>query len=269
MQGTVQLKSGKTRYEYIENWDKPLVVFVHGLSIPMWAWDRQFDFFSKEFSVLRYDMYGKGASQSDYSRYDRELYVNQLEELLDKFPNKSVYLVGHSLGAAICTCFAGSGHKKVKKMVLINPFFALPIKYAVLLNGVKIPILGNFLSDKIVMKIIEKRAHSFFHTTGDEAGHYENLFFKDIEVLKKTLYTLFLGDALKSYSKTYSKLSGTDTELCIIYGSRDSEVKFSQVEKISNNINGAKVFVMEGSGHAPTIEETGRFNKTLMDFLKS
>ena len=103
---TVELSSGKTSYEFCRKNSTGVVVFVHGLSIPMWAWDKQFDFFAGEFSVLRYDMYGKGGSQKGYSRYDRELYIRQLSELIDSTVGREqIFLVGHSFGGAVSAAF--------------------------------------------------------------------------------------------------------------------------------------------------------------------
>ncbi len=266
----VELGGGKTSYEFCRKNSGGLVVFVHGLSIPMWAWDKQFDFFSEEFSVLRYDMYGKGGSQKGYGRYDRELYISQLSDILDSLAGREpVFLVGHSFGGAVSAAFTLKYPEKVKKLILVNPFVSLPLKYKILVKSLQIPWLGKFVFDNYIMGIIEKRAKSFFELTGCESEHYKKLFFQDIEGLKGNLYSLLSGDALKSYAGIYEKLSKLDVEVFLIHGGKDSEVSSEQVRKITSKVQGVKVTIMEGSGHAPTIEETDRFNRVLMEYLKN
>jgi pimeloyl-ACP methyl ester carboxylesterase len=90
-----------------------------------------------------------------------------------------------------------------------------------------------------------------------------------MEGLKANLYSLLSGDALKSYAGIYEKLSKLDVEVFLIYGGKDTEVSSEQVRRLTSKIQGLKITIMEGSGHAPTIEETDRFNRVLMEYLKN
>ena len=83
---------------------------MHGATIPMWIWDPQVESLTKAgFSVLRYDLYGRGYSDRPHTEYNRDLYRSQLLELLDQLGIKEpVDLVGMSLGGAIATDFTAN-----------------------------------------------------------------------------------------------------------------------------------------------------------------
>lgn len=57
------LTSGTTNYELSNPGGKNLVILVHGFSTPYYIWDPTFKALtSAKFSVLRYDLLGRGIS---------------------------------------------------------------------------------------------------------------------------------------------------------------------------------------------------------------
>lgn len=97
---SVQLSFGNTDYELTGPEAGPLVVLLHGGSIPMWTWDRQVPVLvNAGFRVLRYDMFGKGTSACPVVEYDRNLFRSQLLDLLNSLGlTEPVHLVGFSFG---------------------------------------------------------------------------------------------------------------------------------------------------------------------------
>lgn len=83
--GTYQrLSDGVTHYRLDGPVDGPLVVLVHGGTIPIWTWDAQVPAFaSAGYRVLTYDAFGRGYSDRPDVSYGRALYAGQLGELLD------------------------------------------------------------------------------------------------------------------------------------------------------------------------------------------
>ena len=81
----VNLSTGATHYELTGPEDGPLVVLLHGATIPMWIWDCQVPaLIQAGFRVLRYDMFGKGKSACPAVNYDRHLFCNQLHDLISR-----------------------------------------------------------------------------------------------------------------------------------------------------------------------------------------
>jgi len=80
----VELSKGFVRYELSGPTDAQMVVLIPGFSAPYYVWDPTVEFLTKAgFRTLRFDLYGRGWSDRPKIRYELDLYVSQLEELLD------------------------------------------------------------------------------------------------------------------------------------------------------------------------------------------
>ena len=80
----IQLADGVTHYEMGGKEPGDPVVLIHGFSVPYFIYDPTFKFLTEAgFRVLRYDLYGRGFSDRPAGRYDMDLFVNQLSQLLD------------------------------------------------------------------------------------------------------------------------------------------------------------------------------------------
>ena len=80
----VQLSDGVTHYELTGPEDGPVVLLIHGGTIPHFAWDTQVPaLVDAGFRVLRYTQFGRGYSDRPDATYEREFYQRQLRELLD------------------------------------------------------------------------------------------------------------------------------------------------------------------------------------------
>lgn len=79
-----RLTDGVTHYEIGGPPDGRIVVLAAGFSVPYYIWDPTFDALTKAgFRVLRYDYYGRGYSDRPPIPFTDEMYVRQLDELLN------------------------------------------------------------------------------------------------------------------------------------------------------------------------------------------
>jgi len=106
------------------NWGndgKPNLVFVHGGMDHARSWDRIVDSFQDDFHILAPDLRGHGdSSWAPGSMYSIAEYILDLSALLDIACRFPVFLIGHSLGAAIVLQYAGIYPDRVKKLVAIE-----------------------------------------------------------------------------------------------------------------------------------------------------
>src|SRR5690349_4817006 len=78
-----KLTDGYTHYQLSGPQDGRVVVLAAGFSVPYYIWDPTFNALtSAGFRVLRYDYYGRGYSDRPGIAFTDEMYVRQLEELL-------------------------------------------------------------------------------------------------------------------------------------------------------------------------------------------
>jgi pimeloyl-ACP methyl ester carboxylesterase len=113
------------------NYDKPSLVFVHGGMDHARSWDRIVEAFQDDFHIIAPDLRGHGdSSWAPGAMYSIAEYLLDLSALLDisgKFP---VFLVGHSLGAAVVLQYSGIYPDRVRKLVAIEGIAPPPEKVA-------------------------------------------------------------------------------------------------------------------------------------------
>lgn len=104
-----------------ENKGKPNLILVHGGMDHARSWDRVAQAFRRDFRVLAPDLRGHGDSSwapgAMYSLSEHVLDLSALADIVDGFP---LYLIGHSLGAAVVLQFAGVYPDRVKKLIAIE-----------------------------------------------------------------------------------------------------------------------------------------------------
>lgn len=100
---------------------KPNLILVHGGMDHARSWDFVAEAFRDDFRVLAPDLRGHGDSSwapgAMYSISEYVLDLSALADIVDGFP---VYLIGHSLGAAVVLQYAGVYPDRVKKLVAIE-----------------------------------------------------------------------------------------------------------------------------------------------------
>ena len=115
--------NGLTRYIYRPGDGKTtsIIVLIHGISYPgVDIWRDLIDAFEGR-SVLAYDLTGRGYSHSSGEPMTVDVYINQLEELLNALgcQDRSLELVGWSLGGVIASTFAHRHPGRVGKLVML------------------------------------------------------------------------------------------------------------------------------------------------------
>jgi pimeloyl-ACP methyl ester carboxylesterase len=113
---------------------------------------------SKGFRVLLYDLYGRGYSDAPGVDYSTDLYVSQLEGILDAagWSNEKCFVVGYSLGGGIATAFTAKwGKSKVERLGLLAPaglLKELPLAGKI----VSVPVFGDLFGHLFGRMIVSK-----------------------------------------------------------------------------------------------------------------
>lgn len=116
----------------------PLIVLCHGLGTSMEAFEKiSENLVNSGYSVLKYDYYGHGYSKhggnSPFFAYDLNMFVDQLDDLLDHIEKeegvKPAAICGHSTGGIVGVAandrWSKEGNKRsiVPKLILVAPAF--------------------------------------------------------------------------------------------------------------------------------------------------
>src|SRR5262245_14723810 len=119
----LRLSEGLTYWRREGSPDGVPLVLVHGATVPSW----EFDFLVPPllragFQVLRFDLYGHGASERPHGAYTFNRFQRQITELIDaaSFPKPAIFL-GHSFGAALVAAVAAERPECIQRLVLVAP----------------------------------------------------------------------------------------------------------------------------------------------------
>ncbi len=142
----VTLSRGVTHYRFFGPEDGPLVVCVHGLTTPSYAFEAVAEkLVAAGKRVLVYDHYGRGYSDRPKATQDRAFFVSHLAELLDKLGVTEAFdLVGYSMGGWVVTAFAADHPERIKKLVLVTPA-GMGHELGLTAKLVKLPLIGDWL----------------------------------------------------------------------------------------------------------------------------
>ncbi len=272
----VTLASGVTHYKWSGQLSGPgngpasgpVVVLIHGGTVPFWSWDAQMPALIKAgFRVLRYDQYGRGYSDRVPGPYDRSLYARQLKELLDKLGVKRpVDLVGTSFGGAVAAHFTSKHPERVRRLVLIAPLVNSVENNTIEL--LRLPVLGPVLLRLIGIRTLENRGASFFKIAPDPARlmrlYSEQFTWAGTET---ALMSFLSTDALGDYRPDY-KRAGAGRPVLIVRGTADREITAAMMADARRAIPHARYVSLKGIGHGAVLQAAGRVNALIIGFLK-
>jgi pimeloyl-ACP methyl ester carboxylesterase len=263
----VTLPGGITHYELSGPADGPLVVLIHGGTIPFFTWDAQIPALRDAgFHVLRYDHFGRGSSDRPQVDYDRAFYQKQLEDLLVALGIEGpVNLVGVSFGGGVAATYAEAHPERVAKLVLIAPV----VDYAegkALFGLAQVPILSDWYARVFSVRATVDRANGFFQESGADPSYAERFDEQTrFEGYEQALLSMSRTDALTSYRDTYAALG--DQPTLLLWGSADSEIPREHMEFLRKNLGNVSLVEIEGAGHGVTIQRQEEVNRQLIEFL--
>jgi len=109
-----------TAYDLVGPNTAPAVVLIHGLGLTRQTWDGHVAALAERYRVLRYDLFGHGASAPPPETPSLTVFSRQLRELLDELGVERCALVGFSLGGMINRRFAMDHPDRVSALGILN-----------------------------------------------------------------------------------------------------------------------------------------------------
>lgn len=240
---------------------KKTLLFIHGFGLSLFSFMGLFKFFDRsKYRILALDLKGNGFSDkpknSDYSISEQARIIT---ELVDRIGVSEINLIGHSYGGLICLYIHYLNSKRLLKFsisstVLINSpaynddftppfisvlkskigtFFFLRILPARILSNLL--IRGTFYNKKKGLKNYLPLYIKLFSQKG---------YFYTMPQIAQQLIPVNSEEVIKSYKKIKSPL-------LIIWGEHDKVLNFKQAQKLSRDIENAKVVSIPETDHVP------------------
>jgi len=265
----------------------PAVILVHGTGTWSEIWRETIDALAPDHHVIAVDLppFGYSDKPLHASSYTREKQAARLLHVIDALHLQHVTIVGHSVGARPVLEAALRAPARFSRLVLVDP--ALGFKA----NSDPVQFEQNHPSD-LVRKIFENPLArtlliSSYGTNpvfmkqmfGSFVSRKESVTQHRIDVIEKPmvvkdttaaygawLSVLMIGHD-DSLSSDFGNLRNLKMPVEIIWGSTDTVTPLWQGNKLEALIPHAKLYVIEGVGHIPYIEDPQRFIVTLRSLL--
>jgi len=260
------LEIGKAKIYYEEKGDGVPLLMIHGGFLDRRMWDLQFEYFSKDYRVIRYDVRNHGLTTSGaeiFTNYD------DLNTLMDSMKISRAVIMGLSLGGLITIDFALTHPEKVMALIPVS-------------TG-----LSGFDGKDKEWKEFDKKINIEF-TNNNEEGAIElmlktwtdGLQRKPGEVSKEVRgktkimlkSTFEKPDTMRIPGKLTppadKRLEEIKLPVLTIYGDKDLQGIIDIAERIKKEIKDSRVEIIRGAAHMVNMEFPDEFNKIVEEFLK-
>ena len=267
----ISLPNGITHYEMGGSESGEPIILIHGFSVPYFIYDPTFEFLTHSgFHVLRYDLFGRGFSDRPHARYDLDLFVQQLADLLDTLNfYRPVNLIGLSMGGPVAAAFAIRHAGRVDKLVLIDPLGAKPVSISPILTAAKIPIVGEVGFSLIGSEgLVRNIASDFFDPS--LVKHFQAQYKMQMQYkgFKRAILSTIRNDMLGSFTHVYRALGKMDRDILLFWGRNDTTVPFEHSNDLRAVLPQVEFHVIENCGHIPHYEKPEEVNPILLEFLR-
>lgn len=229
----VEIPDGVIHYELGGPDGGPPVVLVAGMATPLFIWDPTFAALAAAgYRVLRYDHLGRGYSDRPRIRYDLDLFVRQLRDLLPALEIQTpAHLAGMSMGAAVSAAFADRYPDQVDRLVLMAPA-GFPAGTSRGLRLLRMPLVGDALMTVVGRQLVAATLDGLFYDPQHEDPY--------VEKFEKQMQFAGVARAVHStlrhfphdLSGTYRRVGQQGRPVLLVWGEEDETVPFASHEEV-------------------------------------
>jgi len=242
----------------------PPLLLIHGSGASGASWSPMVPALAANHHVIRVDLPGCGQSPPARS-YDVPVQAGRVAAMLDSLGLRRVPVVAHSSGGYIATALWEQRRDLVRSITLLStgpsPDVLLP--QPALLRALMAPPLGRLLwsvrSDSMIRNAINSTAARPITIPDDVVAD-----------LRSTTYRAFRSimrenSAYITERSVPERLATIDIPLLVIFGAADRRWEPSSAHQY-DRIPNARVVMLPGVGHIPTVEAPEETSRLVLDF---
>jgi non-heme chloroperoxidase len=259
---------------YEETGQGQALIFMHGAFADGSIWEPQWQYFSRRYHLVRYDLRGHGQTGcSSLEHYSMTTFADDLASLLDELGIEYPIICGLSWGGSIAQAYAVRYPGRIKALVLAGSMAAIDLTLKdKLLCRVLVP--GWFMSLLIRSMSVQNFTHFSFKLARLTMGkHWLSRDENAREYLEQRMFQMDSNEYLKIWEAMYGfhllPLESITCPTLVLNGELESGNIFQHSREILRRIPGAEAKIITGAQHAMNLEEPRLFNKFVEQFLQS
>ncbi|MGJ7916091.1 alpha/beta fold hydrolase [Massilia sp. LXY-6] len=241
------------------------VILVHGFSVPSYVFDKtSADLAADGFRVIRFDLYGRGWSDRPKVDYDRELFANQVVELMDTLQIAKADLLGLSMGGAIVGRFAAEHPERVRSLVLVAPL-TRPHDIGVMAW----PGVGEWLTRAwFLPSLAASQLEDFAHP--ERVAGWAERFRPQMRYdgFGRAILSTIRHLSVESSVPDFEKVGKSRLPVLLVWGEKDKTVAYAEHADVRRAIPQAQFVALPGLGHLPVVEDPAATHPAIAAFLR-
>ena len=172
------------------------------------------------------------------------------------------------MGGPIAAAFITNFPNTVNGLILIDPVGARSLELPLLLNLVKIPLIGEMIIGLFGNSGILRSIAADFYQTG-LAGPMLKAYEVQLQYggFKRAILSTLRNNMLGNFLGLYQSVGIMKLPVLLIWGCQDHTVPFEQHRLIREALPDAEFNAIESSGHIPHFEKPEIVNPILYSFL--
>jgi pimeloyl-ACP methyl ester carboxylesterase len=255
--------TGRIAHEVAGPGDGPAVVLLPGTFSDRRTWLRLIGSFSPAFRCLLFDPRGTGASPDPGTPFTADDLVDDLLAVMDAAGFGDAHLVGHSLGATVALLAAGRRPDRVGRVVAVGPPLYVDARLRLVLDHWEALARSN-LDDEALHRGLVLDAFG-----RDAFLRLVPAVIRDMgrnPIARDTVLRYIECDRAQDLRP---RLGGIDSAVLVLAGVEDALAGPVHARAVAEGITGARVEVIEGSGHTPQVERPAEVARLAVPFLES
>jgi pimeloyl-ACP methyl ester carboxylesterase len=241
------------------------VILVHGFSVPSYVFDKTTDDLAASgFRVIRFDLYGRGWSDRPDVDYDRELFANQLVELMDTLQIAKADVLGLSMGGAVAGRFAAEHPERVRSVVLVAP-----LTRAHDISVMAWPGVGEWLTRAwFLPSLAANQLEDFPHP--ERVPGWTERFQPQMRYdgFGRAILSTMRHLAVASSVPDFEKVGRSGLPVLLVWGEADKTVPYAEHLDVQRAIPQAQFVSLPGLGHLTVVEDPATTDPRIAAFLR-
>jgi 3-oxoadipate enol-lactonase len=239
------------------------IIFVHGFPFDHFMWEEQVKALSNEYYCVRYDIRGLGASPAGDGQFTIEMFVDDLENIIDELKLNRPILCGLSMGGYISLRAIARMQEKFNALILCDTKSAADDNEGKVKRAAAIKQINSGDFDSFVESFV-------LNCFGEKFVRENNAEYR--KVLDRSRKSNPLGVkgcllAMAGRTDTTGYLSKIKLPTLVICGSEDRLTPPAVMELMASQISKSEFVMIEGAGHMTPIENSQMVNETIKNFL--
>ncbi len=248
---------------YVEAGQGSPLLLLHGVGGSHEMWLPIIPELAKSFRVIAADHRGHGASDKPLGQYTISLFCADWLALMDALKVDHAHLVGLSMGGAIAMRLAVEHPRCVRSLVLMDTWAHPHPDFLGLLRRRLERLESGDFSAYAEEAIPQVFSPAFIAANPQAMAEYRQRVAKlDPDSIRSAVNACITHDMR-------GKQAEIQAPTLVVVGSEDRLTPPYHSEYLARTIPGAKLAVIQGSGHIPHVEKPGEFLKVVAAFLRS